>query len=365
MRGVIALFLLSACSSLPPIEGVRPPSSLFSLLWVRNTDPTYNTGNLPIALNSPLIRDGIVYAGDGKGFMGAWRARDGKLLWKGEDGGSYHSGIGVFGENVIYGNSEGRIFSRSRISGKLVYSVDVGGGVEGTPTLHRGRAFFHLRNHKILCMDAKTGKILWSYRRSVSFLTTTQGVSEPVVHEDALYVGFADGVVAAFSVQEGVLLWERKVVSGTKFVDVDTSPVLYRGKLIVGENGSSLSVLNLADGSLLRRFDYPLSRTPLVYGGHLVLGTTDGELIFLGANFEEVLRLKVSGSALGSLAPWKGFLAVATLGGSVHLVDGKKGGGTRETFLLGHGISAVFGDLSSEGGKLAVLSSRHRLYVFR
>ena len=364
--GVVLFFsILTGCASLPPLRGVRPPSPLFSLLWVRNTDPVYNTGNLPIALNSPLVKDGIVYVGDGRGVMGAWRAEDGRMIWQERDGGTYHSGAVVFGDNIIYGNIEGRIFSRNRASGQLSYSIDVASGIEGVPTIHKGRIFFHLRNHKIVCLDAKTGKVLWNYRRSVSFLTTTQGVSNPIVHKNRLHVGFSDGTVAAFSIEEGVLLWEKKIVSGSKFVDVDTTPVLHQDKLVVGENGSSISVLNPANGNLLKKFHYSISRTPLVYKNHLILGTTEGELIFLGKNFEEVRKVKVSSHAIGSLAPWKGFITVATLGGDVLLVDAEKGGIVKETFALGHSASAVFGSLSSEKGTLAVLSSRHRLYVFR
>ena len=358
-------FLISGCSSLPTPEGVRPPTPLFSLLWIRNTDPIYNTGNLPIALNSPLVKDGIIYVGDGKGFMGAWRAKDGKALWQKEDGGTYHSGVVAFEDNVIYGSSEGRVFSRNRTSGKLSYSIDIGGGVEGVPTIHEGRVFFHLRSHTIVCLDAKTGKLLWSYRRSISYLTTTQGVSNPVIYKNRLYVGFADGTVGAFSIQEGTMLWEKKVVTGTKFVDVDTTPVFFRDKLIIGENGSSITLLDPSNGRLLRKFNYSISRTPLVYKGELIVGTTDGELIFLGSNFEEKRRLKVSGDALGSMTLWKGLITVATLGGEVYLVDGGKKGGIKETFALGHSTSAVFGNLSSEKDALAVLSSRHRLYVFR
>ena len=307
--------------------------------------------------------------GTEKGVMGAWRGEDGKVLWREQDGGAYHSGVVAFKENIIYGNSEGRVFSRHRFNGKLAYSVDIGAGIEGVPTLHKGRLFFHLRNHKIVCLDAKTGKILWSYRRSVSFLTTTQGVSNPVVYKGRLYVGFADGAVAAFSIEEGILRWERKIVTGTKFVDVDTTPVFYRDKLIVGENGSSISVLDPQNGRLLQKFNYPISRTPMVHKGRLIFGTTDGEIIVMGPNFEVNRRIKVARHALSSMTPWKGLIAVATLGGEVHLVDAKKKGGSIvETFTLGHSTSAVFGNISTEAGKsskLAILSSRHRLYVFR
>ena len=362
----LILFLLVGCASLPPIRGVRRPAPLFSLLWIRNTDPIYNTGNLPIALNSPLVREGVVYAGDGKGTMMAWRGSDGKTLWQKRDGGPYHSGPVAFGENIIYGNGEGRVFSRNRKSGRLSYSVDLNAGVEGVPTLHEGRVFFHLRNHKIVCLDAQTGKILWGYRRSVTFLTTTQGVSNPVVYKNKLYVGFADGTLVAFSPQEGSVVWEKRIVSGAKFVDVDATPIFYRDKLVVGETGHSISVLNPASGGLLQKFNYPLSGTPLIYEDGLILGTTEGELILLGKDFQKIYTLKVSDHAIGSMTPWKGLLAVATLGGDVHLVDMKRStGGVRETFDLGHGKSAVFGSLSSEKGMLAILSSRHRLYVFR
>ena len=361
----VILFILVGCASLPPIQGVRPPTPLLSLMWVRNTDPIYNTGNLPIALNSPLVQNGIVYVGDGKGAMRAWRAEDGKTLWQKQDGGAYHSGVMAFGENIIYGNMEGRVFSRNRLNGKLSYSIDVGASVEGVPTQHKGRVFFHLRNHKIVCLDAKTGKVLWNYRRSVSLLTSTQGVSNPVVYKNKLYVGFADGVLAALSLQEGTVIWEKKIVSGSKFVDVDTTPVFYRGKLVVGEKGNSISVLNPANGNLLQKFNYPVSSTAMIYRNNLVLGTTEGELIFLGKDFQKIRKIKVSGHAIGSLVPWKGFITVATLGGDVHLVDVEKGGIIKETFALGHSASAVFGNLTSEKDTLAVLSSRHRLYVFR
>ena len=360
-------FILTSCTnlSLPPIQGVRPPVPLFSLIWTKNTDPVYTTGNLPIALNSPLIKAGIVYAGDGNGFMRAWRAEDGKAIWKAKDEGTYHSKAVAFEEDIIYGNSNGRIFSRHRFNGKLSYSIDLNAGIEGVPTLYKGRVFFHLRNHTIVCLDAKTGKVLWNYRRSVSLLTTTQGVSSPIVHKGNLYVGFADGFITALSIEEGVLQWEKKIVSGSKFVDVDTTPVLFQGKLIVGENGRSISVLNPTNGALLMKFNYSVSRTPLVHKGNLLLGTTDGELIFLGSKFEEVRKIKVSRHAISSLTPWKGLLTVATLGGEVHLVDVNQGGALKETFILGHSASAVFGNLSTEADKLAVLSSRHRLYIFR
>ena len=385
MVWIVALFmvLLSGCSSkglkgigerfpekfIDNFRGVRPATRMFSLLWTRNTDSIYNTGNLPIALNSPLMRKGVLYVGDGRGVMGAYNAIDGRPLWRKEDGGDYHSGLVNFQESLIYGNSDGRIFARREQTGELLYSVDVGATVEGHPTLYKGRAFFHLRDHKILCLDAKTGKILWAWRKSVPQVTTIQGVSSPVVFKNRLYAGFADGTVAALSIEEGILQWEKKIARGSKFIDIDMTPVFYRGKMFIGESGDLLNVINPRNGGILRRLKYSVSATPVHYKGRLLLGTSEGELVLLGANLKEFKRIKVSNSPIGSIVPWKGLIAVAADSGQIHLVDVKWDAqgpaNIRETFPLGHAVSAVFGRPVTDEGKLALLSSRNRLYVFR
>lgn len=367
----LGLIALSGCkfSSLD-IRGIRPQKEAFSILWIRNTDPPYKTGNLPIALNSPLMHKGVLYSGDGSGVMKAYRARDGRVLWSKEDGGDYHSGILYSEGNIIYGNSNGRIFARKANSGELVYSIDVGAGVEGIPGQGMGRIFFHLRDHRIVCLDPKSGKMLWSYRRRVPYTTTLQGVSTPTVSRGKLYVGLADGTVVALSIEEGVLLWEQKIVLGNKFVDVDTTPVFFAGKMIFAEGSEFVNVMDAKSGRTIRKLSYSLSHTPLIYQGHLILGTWDGEIVVLNKKFRQIGKFKVSSHAINSIVLWKGRLAVATVGGEVHLVesiiDGKSiKGNILKTVHLGHSSSAVFGQMTTDEGKLGLLSSRNRIYVFQ
>ena len=161
--------------------------------------------------------------------------------------------------------------------------------------------FVHTRNHQIFSLDATTGKILWAYKRSVPFLTTLQGVSTPLIDGNRIYVGFADGSLVALSMEEGVLAWESKVVNGPKFIDADTGPTLFNGKLFIGSQANQLASVNSATGFIERRFPYTMTAKPIIHKGMMIFGTADGEIVALAPDFSEKKKLKVDNFAISSL----------------------------------------------------------------
>jgi hypothetical protein len=58
----VLLFLVS-CSSMKGFshlfDSTRESEKEFKVLWAKNLDPVYETGNLPISLQSPMIKDGL------------------------------------------------------------------------------------------------------------------------------------------------------------------------------------------------------------------------------------------------------------------------------------------------------------------
>lgn len=200
LSGIFLLsFLLGSCSALKSYypKAEVPNKPMFNPSWVKNLDPMYDSGNLPIALQSPLIHEGIVYVGSNAGFMQAYELENGKMVWSEKDDSTYHSSPVVYKDQVVYGTVQGRVISRHYTTGKIKYSVDLGASVETKGVIYKGRILFQLRNHQVFCLDVETGKILWGYKRSVSFVTTLQRSSTPVVYKDKVLVGFADGSFAA------------------------------------------------------------------------------------------------------------------------------------------------------------------------
>jgi outer membrane protein assembly factor BamB len=361
---VLVGLALSACGSLKKYTEPQTLNEREKLVprWTKNLDPVHDTGNLPIAVHSPLVHEGLLFVGTQSGNMLAFDAKTGRELWRGEEGASYHSRPGAYGDQVIYGTAGGRVYSRHMLTGEIKYAVDLDAPIESEPVIYKGRLFFHLRNHKIFCLDVESGKILWAYRRSVPYPTTIQRVSAPTVHNDKVIVGFADGNVASFSLEEGVLLWERKLGTGTKFVDVDANPVIVDGKLLIGPLAGSLSLIEPQSGNLLQSFDITISKTPFLYKDKIYLGTTDGELVIMDRNFIIKERTTLSQGSLTAINAWKDHLVVTSSRGEVFLLSEE--GDVVEKKVYGHVYSAVFGDITTSEGILAILSSRNRLYVY-
>jgi len=367
---ILSSFLIS-CSRFIPKDSKWLPKgqgafhkSAFHLVWSKNYDPIYQTGNLPIALHYPLAYEGILFVGHNTGHMNALDLSTGRQIWKEKDNGGYHSAPVIYKDKIIYGTIEGRVYSRDYLTGKLNFSIDLGASIESEAVVYRGRAFFHLRNHKIFCLDVETGKILWAYKRSVPFLTTVQRSSKPVVYKNKLYVGFADGHVGTFAIEEGILLWERKISSGSKFVDVDQSPVFFAGNLIISSLAGPMSVLNPETGAVKRNLEFTASRAPMRYKDGLVVGSIDGEIIFLDSNLRVVKKLNLNFGRITSYVMWNKKLVIGTVEGRIILLDPAKF--TVESVkYLGHSNSAIFGKMVVADDKLAVMSSRNRLYVFQ
>ncbi len=345
-------------------SAVRPALLILHPAWFKNLDPSYQTGNLPIALNSPLIHEGLLYIGKNDGHMKAFDTQTGRLIWKKFDRGNYHAPPVAFGKNIIYGTGEGRVYARDLMTGKIDYAVDLDAAIESRPIIYKGKMYLHLRNHKIFCLDAKTGKIIWAYKRSVPYLTTLQRVSTPLVKGGKVYVGFADGHVTAFSAEDGVLLWERKIASGDKFVDVDVTPVIKGRSLFVNSLTSEMNLLDVSTGALQRRIPYVPSRAPLFFGDEILIGTIDGELVLLDRYYQEKRKMKVVDGAISSIVKWKKTYVITSISGQVKVVD-QTTFSELESFDLGHKSSAVFGNVTVKDGVLAFMSSRNRLYVFK
>ncbi len=356
---------LSSCSFLSTLEGVREAQAPLTVRWAKNLDPVYETGNLPIHLGAPAVDSSAtrLFMADGSGHMTAYSLENGRDLWQVNDGGTSHAGATYFEDVLYYGTSEGRLISRNSSNGDLNWSIDLGASVESSPTISGGRLFIQLRNHQIFALDAATGKILWAYKRSVPLLTTLQRASKPRIWKNKLYIGFADGSVAAFNIEEGLLLWERKISNGDKFVDVDMTPTFFNEQLWVGSSSNDMHVLDPKNGRTVRTLSFISGYEPLKLGESLIFGTSNGELIGVNNNGKTIFKYKVSEHQISSVSNWKNGFVATDVEGNMYFV-GSEEGKVLWSHHLGHEASGIFAGPVLTKSKLALLSSRNRLYIF-
>lgn len=367
---LVCLMLFTSCSLFSNgsktslnVTGVKPEKNKFFVSWIKNLDPNYETGNLPINLSGPLIHDGVVYSASGEGMLEAFSIKNGRVLWREKIQEGMNTTPIVVDNLLIYADLSGRVYAKDLNTNEFKYQFDLGSSVDSEMTVAKGRLFLQTRNHKVFSIDVATGKILWSYKRSVPYFSTLQRTSKPLIVENRVFAGFADGYLLAFSLEDGQVVWEKKMTTSDKFVDVDMSPTYYRGKIIVGSIAGKAEIIGPQGGELVKRLDFSVNRDALYFENQVIYGTTDGRVISLDSSYDIQKDVKITETSISSISSWKNGFVVTTTGKYVYFLD--KTFNVISTFDLGNESSAVFSRPSVNEDKMAIMSSRNRLYLFQ
>jgi alcohol dehydrogenase (cytochrome c) len=132
----------------------------------------------------------------------------------------------------------------ARLQPAWVLSTGVNNGHEATPIVSNGVMFAGTPGGQVLAIDAKTGALLWRYRKQVpedliSLHPTTRGVA---VYGDKVFLAASDAVLVALDVKTGEEVWTTKVAENSEGYYMSLAPLVADGKVMVGASGGELGI---------------------------------------------------------------------------------------------------------------------------
>jgi outer membrane protein assembly factor BamB len=203
-------------------------------------------------------------------------ARTGSVHWKFTTSSYVHCTPGVFeGLTFIAGCDE--IFRAIRITdGKEVFHISSGGYNAASPAIAGKAAYFGNFNNEVLGLSLATHRVLWRYEHPERHFPF---YSSPAVADGKVVIGGRDKIIHCLDARTGKALWTFMTNAR-----VDSSPAISGGRIYAGSNDGRLYVLDLATGKKLSEFNAggPLSASPAIANGKLVIGSQDGKLFCLG-----------------------------------------------------------------------------------
>ena len=122
----------------------------------------------------------------------------------------------------------------------LAWSRAVGPGVqEGTPLVHNGVMYFPNPLDVIQAIDARTGDLLWQYRRPLpddleDYFPTPTTNRNLAIYDNLIIDTSADGYAFALNAQTGELAWETHILDYQKGAQQTSGPIIANGKVISG-----------------------------------------------------------------------------------------------------------------------------------
>jgi len=129
---------------------------------------------------------------------------------------------------------------------ELVWSFATGQveGHQAPPIVNNGVMFVATPGNQVLAIEAKTGALLWRYKRTLpDDLTNLHPTSRGVgLLGDKLYFASADAQLVAIDAKTGKELWVSKVANYHDGYYMSLMPLVADGKVMLGTSGGELGV---------------------------------------------------------------------------------------------------------------------------
>jgi len=127
-----------------------------------------------------------------------------------------------------------------------VWSVETGetNGHEAPPIVNAGVMFVATPGNQVMALDAKSGSVLWRYKRPlpddvVLAHPTSRGVA---LYGDTVFFAAGEAVLVALDAKRGKEIWTAKVADNTRGYYMSLAPLVADGKVLVGASGGEFGV---------------------------------------------------------------------------------------------------------------------------
>ena len=260
---VMILALISGgCSTTPEVD---PPAKLtplavttqVQLLWSQSLREKLQGSDIRF---TPLLHGDKLFVADSKGQVLCLNARNGRIIWKADTHARIASGPSLNAEMsgglLLFGTYDAEVLALRMSDGGLAWRSMVSSEVVAPPRATEYGIAVRTIDDKIFMLNAETGTRLWVHAKNVPVLTL-RGTSAPLLAGDKIVVGFADGMLAAYNVHDGVLMWEARVGAPQgrseleQMIDVDADPVLFDGVIYAASFQGRMVAVDQTSGSVL------------------------------------------------------------------------------------------------------------------
>lgn len=264
------------------------PDGFFTLAW------RFKAGHMVVA--SPVVADGVLYAGAKNGSFYALDAKTGALKWSFAADAPITSTAAVADGTAYVMTDANTLYALDAASGSLKWLRPTGPDLPfdamagfhmaqdwdywtSSPLTYKGRVYVGSGNGNIYAIDGKSGEIVWRHA------TTGRVRSSPATDGRTLYAGSFDGQMVALDLKTGKLRWSFHTRGNPIFPagSIQSSPTLADGLVLFGARDFNLYAVDAKTGREV--WSQPVKNswvpsTPAVRDGRVYAGSADGRALF-------------------------------------------------------------------------------------
>ena len=275
---------------------------------------------------TPVVVDGILYAGSRDSYLYALDSASGELVWRYKTGGAVWSSPTVADGIVYIGSDDRHLHAVDAASGEALWTFKAGviqgvtfsgtHEIRSTPVVDGGHVYFTAKG-RLYALDALKGELRWQV------MPGTHARSSPAAADGIVYVGGGERDVYALDGASGEEIW-RFTTNGR----IDTRPAVAEGVVYVNtysysyDGDGRLYALDAASGAQLWSSGISgMDWNPVVSGGGVYVSGYSGLYAFDAASGEPLPNYPVRPGDSSALAVAEGVVYA----GKLYALDGASG----------------------------------------
>ena len=249
---------------------------------------------------SPVANDSHIFVGDNSGRFAGYLLKNGKR--KGfEHMGSYPTSLAMISnEAFLVVNGENRVFSiktKKRFTGKLPLKINWElelpelKGTTANPVVVGGKAVFPTETGALVAVDLEKGERVWPTQgegraemqgnMQMSFVDDRRFLTPTPVVDGVKVIACSPGKIFAVNADTGATLWEKELKAS-----ISSSLSLAHGLVYAGGSDGLIYAFSSEDGGLAyarKISDKAVFASPVLFKDKILVATGEGRLLLLNA----------------------------------------------------------------------------------
>ena len=275
-----------------------PGSELPQAMEIEGRYCTYRETGL---LATPAVDARAAYIGGLGGEFCACARDTGKLLWEQDLEAAISSSALLIHNLVVVGTRGGDLVAMDREGGSVVWTFSTHGQINSSPAYADGKVIVG-RATDLVAVDARDGEPIWAHRVWPEGDADSCKIdASPCIAGERVYAATWDGRVLAVGLQDGRLIWQRRIARAPIFA----SPAVGHGLVFATATDGTLVALDAESGDPAWQFmlTYPswhrgrvgAYASPVVCGDFVLAGCNGGALHMFQARTGEWVHTHTKG----------------------------------------------------------------------
>lgn len=330
-------------------------------------------------LSSPAIASGAIYVGSTNERLYSIKLDSGGVNWRFYADYPMEAAPTAAGSLVCFGAGDGILRCLDRVTGKEAWSYQAKSEILASPLVRDDRIYVYSADDKVTALDLKTGEKLWSYVHGTYGTVAPRITAAPAAApgKNRIFQFFSDGVLVCLNADSGKAVWSKKIAGNfDTAAKIRRTPLLHGGNVYMIDDANIILALDQDTGELrnifnvIKAYDFVITgKRSIVIAGldqAVALDLATGAILWKSElEYNPMSSIFAAGDYLFAVSNYKhALLGISWLSkprGYIQALDLKTGAAVWGKRLG----SVITANASASEGRIALLMNDGTLQVFK